>query len=373
MHTNKTDSAFESINKHEKLNEAYAKFLQISWAELNTFFLKIYEDRIKKLTPADLLKNYETNKFLKISDADPRKINKIENLLFDIVHPIYKIIDISPISPIGINTVLAKINSKTSLSTIRNLEVLGDPTTQLALETVKIKRANPSIDVVKLATSCRLLRTQNFDSKLGMSNHFKAFALTAAGRNIGNRIFEFNTLQEHLISWLDFFNKSKELGSKIKDIHVAISNISIINELCEKGLIDKKDVVESIRYNKTSAFIKNSINLTREIENILNIPHHEYPFLKDAIEMLKRAEIGFIQELRQKYPNVKFYYRLDRIAGSTFYTGLCYKIYATTKDNVKHALVDGGVSNWNKQLLQNNKEMIFTSGFGTELFSKFFL
>ena len=131
--------------------------------------------------------------------------------------------------------------------------------------------------------------------------------------------------------------------------------------------------MESIRYNKTSAFIKNSINLTREIENILNIPHHEYPFLKDAIEMLKRAEIGFIQELRQKYPNVKFYYRLDRIAGSTFYTGLCYKIYATTKDNVKHALVDGGVSNWNKQLLQNNKEMIFTSGFGTELFSKFFL
>ena len=130
-----------------------------------------------------------------LSPSDPRKINQIENLLFDIVHQDYKIVDIAPVSPIGINTILAKISSKTSLSTIRNLEVLSDPTTQLALETIRIKQGDPSIDMVKLATACRLLRTQNFDPKLGMTNHFKAFALAAAGRNTGNRTFEFNALK----------------------------------------------------------------------------------------------------------------------------------------------------------------------------------
>lgn len=358
--------------KRNGLTTEAGKLLSLSWTDLNTFLLGLYEKRVKKIKHSDLLANYTDNTFLKVSDADPRKINRIENLLFDILPPDYKVIDISPVSPIGINMILAKISSKTSLSTIRNIEVLSDPTTQLALEAARIKVLHKNTDTVNLASACRLLRTQKFDPASGMTNHFKAFALVTSGKNTGDRVFEYTSMFNQIKIWLDFLKKSENLGYKPKNISVAISNISIINELCKAKVVDKKNVVESIRYNKMSIFEKKSVRLTREIDDVTKLTDNPYEFLKNSIETIKRAEFDFVRNLRERYPDVKFYYRLDRIAGSTFYSGLCFKIYAVAPDGNKHALVDGGVSDWNKKILQNNKEMVFTSGFGSELYSKFF-
>ncbi len=358
--------------KRNGLTIETGKLLSLSWADLNTFLLGLYEKRVRKIKHSDLLANYTSNTFLRVSDADPRKINRMENLLFDTLPPDYKIVDIAPVSPIGVNTVLAKISSKTSLSTIRNIEVLSDPTTQLALEAARIRVLHKDIDNVNLASACRLLRTQKFDPASGMTNHFKAFALVTSGKNTGDRIFEYTSMFSQIKIWLDFFKKSENLGYKPKNISVAISNISIINELCKAKIIDKKNVVESIRYNKISIFEKNSVRLARESDDITELSDIPYEFLQNPIETLKRAELDFVKNLREIYPDVKFYYRLDRIAGSTFYSGLCFKIYAVAPDDNKHALVDGGVSDWNKKILQNNKEMVFTSGFGSELYSKFF-
>jgi len=370
--SNKDTAISELASKRKGLQSEMRKLLNVSWSDLNTFFLGLYEKRIKKIKPSDLVVNYLENDFLKISNADPRKINKIENLLFSILPSDYNIIDISPVSPIGINAVLAKINSKTSLSTIRNLEVLSDPTTQLALEATKMKLADKNLETINLATAVRLLRTQRFNPSSGMTNHFKAFALATSGKNIGNRQFEYSALKNQLIIWLEFLSKSKKLGYKASNISVAISNTSIIDELSKAGIVNKKNIIESIRYNKESVFVKDSVDLTREIKDITDLKKIEYDFLHNPIETLKRAELDFIKDLRISYPEINFYYRLDRIAGSAYYSGLCFKIYAETSDGTKHALVDGGVSDWNKHLLQNNKEMIFTSGFGSELFSNFF-
>ena len=64
------------------------------------------------------------------------------------------------------------------LSTIRNTEVLADPTAPLALEAA-VRRRNGE-DTVRLCAACRVLRLQPIPDVPGFTQHFALFALVTS-------------------------------------------------------------------------------------------------------------------------------------------------------------------------------------------------
>ena len=57
---------------------------------------------------------------------------------------------------------------------------------------------------------------------------------------------------------------------------------------------------------------------------------------------------------------------MDRKGGLGYYVGSCFHIYSKEHDYYV-PLCDGGVPDWNKQLLQDKKETSVVSGIGSEL------
>jgi hypothetical protein len=81
----------------------------------------------------------------------------------------------------------------------------------------------------------------------------------------------------------------------------------------------------------------------------------------------KRVEAEVLRPLLQSYQGVKFEFKLDRLAGMGYYEGPCFKVTAVNCDGDRFPLVDGGLTDWTKKLLGDQKEFLFSSGIGTEL------
>jgi hypothetical protein len=90
------------------------------------------------------------------------------------------------------------VSQNRTVTTLRNTEVLSDPTTALALEAAMRRResAGPD-DVVRLACVARVLRAQTFDGPRSFA-HFSLLGLVSAGRDTGRHRFESTAVREHI-------------------------------------------------------------------------------------------------------------------------------------------------------------------------------
>jgi hypothetical protein len=55
----------------------------------------------------------------------------------------------------------------------------------------------------------------------------------------------------------------------------------------------------------------------------------------------------------------------DRTTGRGYYTGLCYKVYATIAGQ-RLEIADGGFVDWTQRLIGNRKERLLISGYGVD-------
>jgi len=180
--------------------------------DLQSLLLALYERKPSKITAAALFKQYENNRFVQPSAVPQNFFSVAERFAFDLLPKDFTTVELSPVAPFGINSVLTKNSQKKIMTTIRNLEVCADSTTALMLECARqrkdcLKKEPKSSRVVKLATSMRNIRTQTFDNIPGFVPHFKALTLATAGRDCGDRAFEIQSCCEHIEFYLDFLDK----------------------------------------------------------------------------------------------------------------------------------------------------------------------
>jgi len=135
--------------------------------------------------------------------------------------------------------------------------------------------------------------------------------------------------------------------------------------------VNRGELISKIKDRTFSPFKKYSINLPEQVEHALDIPI-SYPELETYINELRFTEKQIIEKLRNKYPDVRFYFDLNRSSGVGYYSGLCYKITANNSAGKNYALAGGGACDWTKKLLSNKREHLIASGFGTEFFNKMF-
>src|SRR5690606_7538490 len=129
--------------------------------------------------PAKLLQQYEQDRFVCPAIVDPRVQLEIDRELFAAAEG-FEAIELSPLAPLGVCSVVALTSQNRIVSTMRGTEIVSDPTNVLALESARRLRTAPT-QTVKLATSHRCVRAQPVPKQSGFTAHFRIFCLTSAG------------------------------------------------------------------------------------------------------------------------------------------------------------------------------------------------
>lgn len=306
----------EGITRRLGVTDLFEKLTeQIPGSELNSLLLEILQQKTNQISPADLLKSYEENRFVKPVAYDwiPFLEWELELLRFAKDED-FQPLELSPVSPLGTCSALATVHQHKVLSALRGTEVVADATNVLALESSLRRRELLKLNAksqehVRLCTTHRHIRTQVFDFP-GFTPHFKVFCMTTAGRDEGSFKFEKEVLKEHLEFYKQLFKE--KLGIESTQVRLIL-----------KDLLQEKE------------------------ENAL-------------FETLQQA-------ISEAFPEMSC--TIQKIAKANYYQGLQFKIMLTIGER-EFDIADGGFVDWTRQLLNNRKERLLISGLGTELLYK---
>jgi hypothetical protein len=195
-------------------------------ADLRSLLLEVNRRQAKKLTPAQVFKQYRRDRFTGPAQADPGRLAEFDLNAFEVLRAKgYTPIELAPVSPLGTVSVLSPLNQNLVLTTERGTEVTADATNALALESAARRTGN---NRVRLCASHRLLRTQPFPE--GWSQHFRLLALTVAGRDEGSFRFETESLHDQLAAMLSV------LGDK--DLTVAVTDLGNRRDLLANRVLE---------------------------------------------------------------------------------------------------------------------------------------
>jgi hypothetical protein len=280
--------------------------------DLQSLLLAVYRRRSGQRRPADVLDQYESDRFVRPAPVLPLRLLAWEQAAIANLPPQFELVALSPVCPLGASAVVASVDQNWAVATARNTEVVSDSTNVLALECAVRRRGllreHPkSVDSVHLAASHRLLRAQHYDSPLARA-HFACFALCSAGRDEGHLRFELAALRLHVGFYLRalraFLGADVPLRLALTDWHAPARTALV--------------------------------------------------------------EAQLLAPLRAEFASVQCVADDQRTAGRGYYHDLCFQIEATTRAGQALQLVGGGVVVWSQRLLGSAKERMVSSGIGSE-------
>jgi hypothetical protein len=285
---------------------------KLSPTDLQSLLLEVFRIRSSRLQPSAILSDFESNRFVQRSDVSPLCLLRWEQIAFAHLPQEFQPVVLSPVCPLGTNSVVAPVDQNWAVATARNTEVVSDSTNVLALECSLRRRELLQEDPrssasIHLAASQRLLRAQLYkDSKSAV--HFSSFVLCSAGRDPGNLQFELAALRLHISFYLS-----------------AIRN-----------------------------FLGQNVPLRLSVTDLSTNTH---------VELI---EAQLFRGIRSAFKNIECGFDEQRTKGRPYYLTVCFHIYATAPSGQEMELVDGGDVNWTQKLLSNAKERLVISGIGSE-------
>ena len=285
---------------------------RLSQSDLQSLLLEVYRKRAHTLTPRYLLQQYEQNRFVQPAAVNPKQLLEFDRLAYSVLPSSFELLELSPVCPLGTNSVVAPVDQDNAVTTIRNTEVCSDSTNVLALECARRRRgrSHPEVET-KLCASHRLLRP-HLPNDPASFPHFRIFSLCTAGRDRGSYGFEVAALREHLEFYLRLLQSAQQAGFRLEAV-------------------------------------RNSITVFDETH---------YQVLKAKV----------LDKLSLSYSNVEFMFNQEQESGQGYYSGVRFQIYARDKAGTDYFIVDGGFTDWTQQLLSNRKERLLISGMGSERF-----
>ena len=280
---------------------------RLSGADLTTLLLEVFARRAERRSPAEVMRRYRADRFAGPAPTAFAALRRAEDLMAGALPEGFQTLVLAPVVPLATHTAVATVDPRKVVATIRHTEVAADPTNALALEAARRRSdasaAGPrSAEPVRLAASQRVVRAQRFADAPGWLAHFQLFAVVTAGRDTGNRAFEREHLAEHL--------------------------------------------TYAARAVASAGVERTEIRLTCLDEGF-------HPVLEAAGEALAgESGVDVVEDA-------------DRESGRGYYSGLCYKVYATIGGEAGE-IGDGGFVDWTQRLLGNRKERLLIGGFGLD-------
>ena len=174
---------------------------ELGGADLTTLLLEVMRRRAGRVSPAEVLQQYERDRFVRPGTVSLRALSAVEDAALGTLPGGVEAVVLAPVAPLAAHSVVAPVDQHKVVSTVRRTEVAADPTNVLALEAAVRRRrllaGDPrSAEPVRLAAVQRVLRAQVFAGAESFA-HFSILGLVTAGRDTGNRTFEREVLEAH--------------------------------------------------------------------------------------------------------------------------------------------------------------------------------
>jgi hypothetical protein len=338
---------------------------ELPGSDLQSLLLNVFQARAKHVRCPELLERASRG-LVTPGTVDARRLLEFDRTAFEIAAG-FEAIELSPVSPLGLNHCLGGIDQNSLLTTIRNVEVLGDSTPVMALECARRRKRGPRRDQppVRLAASQRCIRMQPFDIP-GFTRHFKLFTLASAGRDAGSNSFEMQHLGEHIRFYLGLFRGLNARGFQMTNPLVEISDAAVTRALLEKAGVSVEELREPIRAHRPGGSERFLAERGVKLPDAVEEPSSELPEWTPR-QRLEQVRTEVAEVLGREFPEARFRFNLARLEGLTYYGGLCLRISPQAPDGNRYAIIDGGFTDWTARLLEDRKERFLASGIGSEL------
>ena len=276
-------------------------------ADLTTLLLEVFRRRAERISPAQVMRRYRTDRFVAAATVSFAALRRAEDAMLGVLPASFEPVVLAPVLPLGAHTAVADVDPRNVIATVRGTEVAADPTNGLALEAAVrraelLARSARSPEPVRLAASQRVTRAQAFSGPVSFA-HFQLFGMVTAGRDTGSRSFERQHLAEHLT-----FASEALAALGLPRVTIAIT---CLDESGQQVLAAVRDVLAG----------------------------------SPGTEVTEAPE---------------------RESGRAYYRGLCFKVFAAQAGGELLEVADGGFVDWTAQLLGSRKERLLISGYGID-------
>lgn len=271
--------------------------------DATTLLLAAMSKRAAARTPADVLRAYQEDRFVRPAEIDAVGLAKIRLGALEAFGPMFSPVELAPSAPLGSHSVFAGVSQNNVVSTTRLNEVAADPTNQLALEAAVRRRRQLSdggsqISDIRLCGVERVTRAQVFAGPRSFA-HFLLLGSVVAGR----------ARPEH--------------GFEVAALVATVTNI--------------------VRFIEAATGLRSLVSLT---------------------SIRSPETIGRVAE---SFADLNIRCRLDpnRQAGRQYYRTVCFKVAVEDGDELLE-VGDGGDVDWTAKLLSDKRERLVIGGVGLD-------
>ncbi len=179
-------------------------------SRLWSLLLEVAEARAAARRPADLMEQWDRDRFVQPAIVDQRSLVEVDRHLLAAASA-FESMELSPVAPLGVCSVMGLTSQNKVLSALRGTEVVSDPTNVLALECARRLRRDRET-VVRLATSHRCVRAQEIPKVRGFTANFRIFCLASAGLERQSHAFVVDALAEQVTVMLNALDRLEQQG-----------------------------------------------------------------------------------------------------------------------------------------------------------------
>jgi hypothetical protein len=189
-------------------------------SRLWSVLLDVAEARAARREPAELLEQWDRDRFVQPAIVDQRSLVTVDGHLLQAASG-FEAIELSPVAPLGVCAVMGHASQNKVLSALRGTEVVADPTNVMALECARRLRRDPSAPV-RLATSHRCVRAQPVPKRRGLTANFRIFCLASAGLERQNHGFLVDAIAEHMQIMLHALDRLEQQGFAFPERRITV-------------------------------------------------------------------------------------------------------------------------------------------------------
>ncbi len=176
---------------------------------MQSVLLEALARRAGERAPAEVLAQYRRDRFVTPAQTDQRISVAVDGHLLAAADG-FEAIELAPVAPLGSCSTVALTSQHRTLSALRGLEVVSDPTNVLALEIAS--RWQTARSDVHLVTCQRVVRAQPAPRLPGYAQHFRIFVLASGGLETQDHGFTVATMARHIATMLAALDQLEQHG-----------------------------------------------------------------------------------------------------------------------------------------------------------------
>ena len=188
-----------------------SKLNALSPSELQTLLMEVFASRSSRVSPPQLLKEYQGNRFVKPAEIDALAYLQMELQTLTLAREMgIEPAILSPAGQLYSCSAMAPVSHNKVLSATRGTELLSAPTNMLALyiaDRLQKKAASHAAQPIHACAACRVARGQTFSGPLSFS-HFGLYCMVSAGQDTGSYHLEQSLLAAHLQYYSRLFEET---------------------------------------------------------------------------------------------------------------------------------------------------------------------